>query len=152
MKYLITIFCLTLLNTDCAPNKTKLGALLPKAENTVFIYKKYSRGFYNEFQIGEEKIISYLNYQKTKVSEKSTEKKDWEYCLKLLNNIDLKAFLDLEAPSNLRQTDRVLHGTLSIEIFEKDFTASCHFDHGNPPERIKALVEHLLHISGAESR
>ena len=152
MKYLITIFCLTLLNTYCAPNKTKLGALLPKAENTVFIYKKYSRGFYNEFHIGEEKIISYLNYQKTKVSEKITEKKDWEYCLKLLNNIDLKGFSDLEAPSNLRQTDRVLHGTLSIEISEKDFTASCHFDHGNPPEKIKALVEHLLHISGAESR
>ena len=151
MKYIITIFCLTLLNTDCAPNKTKLGTLSPKAENTVFIYKKYSRGFYSEFHIGEEKIISYLNYQKTKVSEKITEKKDWEYCLKLLNNIDLKGFSDLEAPSNLRQTDRVLHGTLSIEIFEKDFKASCHFDHGNPPKKIKALVEHLLHISVAKS-
>ena len=151
MKYLITIFCLTLLNTDCASTKAGLSKIKPKAENNVFIYKKYSRGFYNEFHIGEEKITSYLNYQKTEISEKSTAKKEWEYCLKLLNDIDLQNFSDLKAPSNLRQTDRVLHGTLSIEIFEKDFTASCHFDHGNPPEKIKALVEHLLHISGAES-
>ena len=152
MKYLITIFCLTLLNTDCASNKVRVGAQFPEAENTVFIYKKYSRGFYNEFHIEKEKITSYLNYKKTKFSEKSIEKKDWKYCLKLLNNIDLKGFPYLEAPSNLRQTDRALHGALSIEIFEKDFTTSCHFDHGNPPEKIKALVEHLLHISGAETR
>ena len=71
MKYLITFFCLTLLNTDCTSNKLRLEAL-SKAKNTIFIYKKYSRGFYNEFQIGEEKISSYLNYQKTKFSEKKT--------------------------------------------------------------------------------
>ena len=56
MKYLITIFCLTLLNTDCASTKAGLSKIKPKAENNVFIYKKYSRGFYNEFHIGEEKI------------------------------------------------------------------------------------------------
>jgi|TARA_B100001093_G_scaffold181251_1_gene173991 hypothetical protein len=150
MKYLITFFCLTLLNTDCTSNKLRLEAL-SKAKNTIFIYKKYSRGFYNEFQIGEEKITSYLNYQKTKFSEKKTGKKNWEMCLKLLKDIDLTGFSDLEAPSNLRKTDRVLHGTLSLEVHEKDFTGSCHFDHGNPPKKIKALVEHLLHISGAES-
>ena len=42
--------------------------------------------------IGEEKITSYLNYQKTEISEKSTGKKHWEYCLKLLKDIDLKNF------------------------------------------------------------
>jgi hypothetical protein len=142
---------LTVLATDCASTKAGLSTLEPKAEKTFFIYKKYTRGFYNEFHIGEEKITSYLNYQKTEISEKSTGKKHWEYCLKLLKDIDLKNFSYLEAPSNLRQTDRVLHGVLTLKIKEKDFIASCHFDHGNPPEKIKVLVEHLLDISGAES-
>ena len=151
MKIFMTVFCLTVLTTDCASTKAGLSKVKPKAENNVFIYKKYSRGFYNEFHIGEEKITSYLNYQKTEISEKSTAKKDWEYCLKLLKDIDLKNFSDLKAPSDLRQTDRVLHGVLTLKIKEKDFIASCHFDHGNPPEKIKVLVEHLLDISGAES-
>jgi|TARA_B100001063_G_scaffold229143_1_gene241117 hypothetical protein len=151
MKIFITVFCLTVLATDCASTKAGLSTLEPKAEKTFFIYKKYTRGFYNEFHIGEEKITSYLNYQKTEISEKSTGKKHWEYCLKLLKDIDLKNFSYLEAPSNLRQTDRVLHGVLTLKIKEKDFIASCHFDHGNPPEKIKVLVEHLLDISGAES-
>ena len=151
MKIFITAFCLTLLTTNCSSNKARLSTLKPKIENNVFIYKKYSRGFYNEFRIGEEKITSYLNYQKTEISEKSTVEKDWEYCLKLLNDINLNNFSDLKAPSNLRQTDHVLHGVLTIKIKEKDFTASCHFDHGNPPEKIKVLVEHLLYISGSES-
>lgn len=151
MKIFITVFCLTVLATDCASTKAGLSTLEPKAEKTVFIYKKYTRGFYNEFHIGEEKITSYLNYQKTEISEKSTGEKHWEYCLKLLKDIDLKNFSYLKAPSNLRQTDRVLHGVLTLKIKEKDFIASCHFDHGNPPEKIKVLVEHLLDISGAES-
>ncbi len=151
MKIFITVFCLTVLATDCASTKAGLSTLEPKAEKTCFIYKKYTRGFYNEFHIGEEKITSYLNYQKTEISEKSTGKKHWEYCLKLLKDIDLKNFSYLEAPSNLRQTDRLLHGVLTLKIKEKDFIASCHFDHGNPPEKIKVLVEHLLDISGAES-
>tara|TARA_B100001059_G_scaffold100045_2_gene99681 strand:+ start:2092 stop:2550 length:459 start_codon:yes stop_codon:yes gene_type:complete len=151
MKIFITVFCLTVLATDCASTKAGLSTLEPKAEKTFFIYKKYTRGFYNEFHIGEEKITSYLNYQKTEISKKSTGKKHWEYCLKLLKDIDLKNFSYLEAPSNLRQTDRVLHGVLTLKIKEKDFIASCHFDHGNPPEKIKVLVEHLLDISGAES-
>lgn len=151
MKIFITVFCLTVLATDCASTKAGLSTLEPKAEKTVFIYKKYTRGFYNEFHIGEEKITSYLNYQKTEISEKSTGKKHWEYCLKLVKDIDLKNFSYLKAPSNLRQTDRVLHGVLTLKIKEKDFIASCHFDHGNPPEKIKVLVEHLLDISGAES-
>ena len=151
MKIFITVFCLTVLATDCASTKAGLSTLEPKAEKTFFIYKKYTRGFYNEFHIGEEKITSYLNYQKTEISEKSTGKKHWEYCLKLLKDIDLKNFSYLEAPSNLRQTDRLLHGVLTLKIKEKDFIASCHFDHGNPPEKIKVLVEHLLDISGAES-
>jgi hypothetical protein len=98
MKIFITVFCLTVLATDCASTKAGLSTLEPKAEKTFFIYKKYTRGFYNEFHIGEEKITSYLNYQKTEISEKSTAKKDWEYCLKLLNDIDLKNFSDLKAP------------------------------------------------------
>ena len=151
MKIFITVFCLTVLATDCASTKAGLSTLEPKAEKTFFIYKKYTRGFYNEFHIGEEKITSYLNYQKTEISEKSTGKKHWEYCLKLLKDIDLKNFSYLKAPSNLRQTDRVLQGVLTLKIKEKDFMASCHFDHGNPPEKIKVLVEHLLDISGAES-
>ena len=149
MKIFITFFCITLLTTDCASTKARLTNLKPKVENKVFIYKKYSRGFYNEFHIEEEKITSYLNYQKTKIFEKSTAEKDWEYSLKLLNDINLKNFSDLKAPSNLRQTDGVLHGVLTIK--EKDFIASCHFDHGNPPEKIKVLVEHLLYISSGES-
>ena len=72
----MTFFCLTVLTTDCASTKAGLSKVKPKAENNVFIYKKYSRGFYNEFYIGEEKITSYLNYQKTEISEKSTGKKD----------------------------------------------------------------------------
>ena len=149
MKIFITFFCMTLLTIDCASTKARLTTLKPKVENKVFIYKKYSRGFYNEFHIEEEKITSYLNYQKTKISEKSTAEKDWEYSLKLLNDINLKNFSDLKAPSNLRQTDGVLHGVLTIK--EKDFITSCYFDHGNPPEKIKVLVEHLLYISSGES-
>ncbi|MDG1778275.1 MAG: hypothetical protein P8H23_02900 [Flavobacteriaceae bacterium] len=146
MKTLLTFVCFTLLSTQCVSKKATNKQVDPNAKEVVFIYKYYTRGFYKEHHMNQEKIKTFLDYSKTKFTEKDVIPMDWTNALDLLTKIDLKEFENLEAPSSLRHTDRVQHGELTIKINNTTFR-SRNFDHGNPPKKIKSIVAQLLSMS-----
>ena len=146
MKTLLTFVCLTLLSTECVSKKALDNQVDSNSKEIVFIYKYYTRGFYKEHHVGQKKIITFLDYGKTKFTEKNVIPMDWTNALDLLTKIDLKEFENLEAPSSLRHTDRVQHGELTIKINNITFR-SRNFDHGNPPKKIKSIVAQLLSMS-----
>ena len=146
MKTLLTFICFTLLSTECVSKKALDNQVDPITKEVVFVYKYYTRGFYKEHHVAQEKIITFLDYGKTKFTEKEVIPMDWANAIDLLTKIDLTAFENLEAPSSLRHTDRVQHGELTIKINNTTFR-SRNFDHGNPPEKIKSIVTQLLTMS-----
>ena len=145
MKFLLSIFCFTLLNTQCATKKLNNSEHTSKKE-VVFLYKHHTRGFYKEHHITEENIKTYLDYQKKEFTKKEMTPMDWAKCLELLTKIDLDEFVKLEAPSGLRHADKAQHAELELKI-NKTTLRSREFDHGNPPKEIKPLVNHLLYLS-----
>ena len=152
MKTLLSFICLALLSTECVSKKTLDNQVDPNNKEIVFVYKYYTRGFYKEHHVGQEKIITFLDYAKTKFTEKDVIPMDWANAINLLTKIDLTAFENLEAPSSLRHTDHVQHGELTIKINNTTFR-SRNFDHGNPPEKIKSIVTQLLTmIEGSQNQ
>lgn len=144
MRILILLACCLLLSTQCASKKSaRIEAL---ANDTIeFVYKKHTRGFYREYHVRKNNIITYLDYNKTTSESKKTIPLDWVTCLNLLTPLDLEGISTLQPPSDLRATDRVLHAEVIITINDNTFRSS-NFDHGNPPEIIKPLVDHLIYM------
>lgn len=145
MKFLLSLFCFTLLNTQCATKKINNSENTSKKE-VVFVYIHHTRGFYKEYHITEENVKTYLDYQKKEFTEKEMTPMDWAKCLELLTKIDLVGFEKFEAPSDLRFGDAAQYAELTLIINNTTFK-SRGFDHGNPPKEIKPLVNHLLYLS-----
>ena len=146
MKFLFTLICFVFVNTKCASKRIKSSENITENKKAVFIYKHYTRGFYKEHHIKEDKILTYLDYQKKEFTEKEMTPMDWAKCLELLTKIDLVGFEKFEAPSDLRFGDAAQNAELTIVINNTTFK-SRGFDHGNPPKEIKPLVNHLLYLS-----
>lgn len=146
MKLMLSLLCFTFLNTQCATKNINDLGTTSDDKNAIFEYKYYTRGFYKEHHISEEKIITYLDYKKEKFVEKKITPLDWAKCLELLTQIDFDGFENLNAPSGLRHTDKVQHAELTLKINNSTFKSRA-FDHGNPPKDLKSLVDHLLYLS-----
>ncbi len=72
-------------------------------------------------------------------------KSQWDEIKELISKIDVDEIENLEAPSNGSHTDRALVATLSITIGDKTYE-SVNFDHGNPPNELKKLIDKLFEI------
>ena len=55
MKIFMTVFCLTVLTTDCDSTKVGLSTLKPKVENNVFIYKNTPEASTTSFTLEKKK-------------------------------------------------------------------------------------------------
>lgn len=106
-------------------------------------YETSTRGFFEIIWISQDSI-SFSKDRSLKVLETSNcPKKEWNGLLQLLQNIDIKSLEKLEAPSKKFQYDGAVMATLKIESEGNDYTTNI-FDHGNPPEEIKELVNKIL--------
>ena len=152
MKLFLCLLYITTINFQCASNKEVKKNYFNNEKNTVIKYKNHTRGYYKEYIFTKKRIKIYLNYQKTQFLEKDITPEMWQKCIDLVANLNLDEFKKLKSPSNIRQTDGVQHGELSLEIKDKNFKHTCYFDHGNPPAQLKDLVNYLLSISDMDSK
>ena len=72
-------------------------------------------------------------------------KGQWNEIKELVSEIDVDEIENLKAPSNGSHTDRALVATLSITIDNETYE-SVNFDHGNPPNELKKLIDKLFEI------
>ncbi len=108
-------------------------------------YEANTRGFYEKIWVKDGQL-SFTNQRTAKaVMTNSISKKNRDILLGFMQDIDAKSLPELEAPSKAFQYDGAAIATLKIENEEGIFLTSA-FDHGNPPQAIKPLVEKLLSI------
>ena len=147
MKFFFTVCLLIISNSSCIFNKS-IPAYNNKENDTLeIIYTQFSRGFFKEIHIEKSKITTYLNYQKTKIEEKTINQFDWDKGISYLQKIDRNKISKLKSPTNNRQTDKVHYAKLVILLNDKSKISSPDFDHGFPPDLIKPLVDFILNLS-----
>lgn len=146
MKILILIVSLLVLPTHCNNKQSSSTNNLKEQEQIITItYEANSRGFFEEIAISNDTVIICNDIHRKSYKTYTSKKQDWEDCLELLSKIDLEGLSKLEAPTSMRHIDGAAHATLTIKDGYKQIRSSS-FDHGHPPEEIKALVEKLLSI------
>ncbi|MBT8234752.1 MAG: hypothetical protein KJO04_01040 [Bacteroidia bacterium] len=74
------------------------------------------------------------------------EIEEWDVLLSLIEAIELKKLDDMEASTSLQEVDGAPIAGLMVKTMEKRFK-SPNFDHGNPPEEIKPLVNAVLELA-----
>ena len=143
MKLLFTIFSLILIPKDCNNLSSSFKELLKRQDTITITYLAVSRGFFEEISVSNNSfsICNDLNRKEYKTYECS--KKDWNESLELLSKINIQELPKLVAPTSMRQYDGAAHATLIIKDGDNKIKSNT-FDHGHPPEEIKALVEKLL--------
>ena len=71
-----------------------------------------------------------------------TSPEKWDKPLSLVKKIDVSDLKDLKSPSNKRFSDAALSAQLTITTTVNKYESS-DFDHGDPPNKIKKLVDEL---------
>ncbi|SNZ01336.1 hypothetical protein [Flagellimonas pacifica] len=116
-------------------------------DDYIIEYRTITRGM-SERIVVKEKIFIYHSTRNSKTTD-SLEIKDEQRArlVKLLEGLSFKGLPYLKAPSDKRLADAAAHAKLKISIKKRAYESSG-FDHGNPPEEIRDLVEYILNISG----
>ncbi len=116
-----------------------------KLSDIILTYEANTRGFYEKIWVKHGQL-SFTNDRLAKAVETHpVSKNDMKILLDYTEEIDPKSLPDLEAPSKAFQYDGAAIATLKIENSKDSYITSA-FDHGNPPQAIKALVEKLLSV------
>jgi hypothetical protein len=101
-----------------------------------------SRGIFNEIKITGNSV----SVQKSRNSEpviKELNSENKEDLIKKLEGIDITMLPELKAPTEKRFFDGAAHATLKITVDGKSYSTTS-FDHGFPPEEIKALCDDIV--------
>ena len=134
MKLYTKLIILLLLSSSCSAQKN----------NTLTInYEAYTRGNSVKIDVDSKQLI-YSNFEGEKVYTITDEQ--WKAIQKSIDNIDLNSIKDLKAPSTKSHTDAALIASIKIKNDDKTYESAT-FDHGNPPEKLKKLIDILFEIA-----
>ena len=148
MKLFVACFTLIALATNCNSKKTALNNSNENTsqQSTVTIsYSAHTRGFFQELILKQNSLTEFKDHEKTNAISSTLHAKDWDECVALLANINLKTLPNLKSPTNYRQYDGAPFAQLTI-IQKGETIQSSGFDHKYPPTELKPLVEHILSL------
>ncbi|WP_411894079.1 META domain-containing protein [Winogradskyella sp. A2] len=111
----------------------------------VIIYKALSRGSFDFIKISDSKISLSSDRELKEFNDYSCSNEDQNQLEELVNQLNLENLEKLEAPTDKRLFDGAPIATLTIIKNGMEKTTQS-FDHGHPPEEIKALVNKVLSI------
>jgi hypothetical protein len=137
MKLFTVILMSVFLSKSCeGQNKIDL-------KTAVLEYTANTRGFYQKITI-ENQMVSVSKDRSgndkpvaTKISDK-----DWKELAGYFETIDLDNLATLKAPSENRIVDAAAFADLKVTFKEITYQSNS-FDHGNPPESIKKLIDKI---------
>ena len=152
MKYYTLLLAIFLLNSCCASkkavntldNQNPITKKTLQNNDTTIEYSASTRGYFLSIAVNEE-LISIQNERDGKIVTKPCSEEIWSNLTTVLSAIDLTTISDLKAPTDARQYDGAPFGLLKIKQADNTYQSS-NFDHGFPPEEIKALVELILSL------
>jgi len=120
-------------------------------QNITIMYQASSRGSFEEISVSKDSFSVCNDIYRKLIKSFEYDVKEWNVCLELLNEIDVENLPKIKAPTSMRQYDGAPHATLTIKN-DAESIQSNSFDHGHPPEEIKALVEKLLSFKNMTSK
>lgn len=153
MKFLISLFAIVLITKECN-NKTvsESNSLNKKQEQYISItYQAATRGTFEEISVSKDSFSICNDRKRKDITYYKNTTKDWNECLELLAKIEVAKLPNLKAPTSMRQYDGAAHAILTIKNDKEEIRSNA-FDHGYPPEEIKALVEKLLSFNKLTSK
>ncbi len=112
-------------------------------QNITITYQASSRGSFEEVSVSKDSFSLCNDVYRKHIKSFKYDVNEWNACLELLKKIDVANLPKIKAPTSMRQYDGAPHASLIITN-GTEVIQSNSFDHGHPPEEIKALVEKLL--------
>ncbi|WP_158651329.1 hypothetical protein [Pseudotamlana carrageenivorans] len=113
-----------------------------------FEYLATSRNSYYKIRVIKNLVVVTKKQGKPGAPE-TLDASEWNHLLEILEAIQIEKIPDLKAPSKNYAFDGAAKTTLKISVNEHTYQTQA-FDHGNPPEALKALIAKLLVIAGYE--
>ena len=123
-------------------DNNKIVLIAHKKETYTLTYKAFSRGTYKEVHF-KKGSISYKNSLNSLPKSYTCSKEDLKKLNNFVSSIDVKNISKIESPSKAHQYDGAPGAVLSITKNDNEYKTVT-FDHGNPPEEIKELVNLML--------
>ena len=155
MKLLLYVFLMFVSTIECGAQKQQFipqnrGAATVKEKRQQktlkeITYLAVSRGLYLRITIANDSISFTNNSQVKSEVVYGIPQREKETLYSLINDINIKSLPHLQVPSTRHQIDGVAIATLGVTTANKAYKTSA-FDHGNPPEPIKSIVEKMLSI------
>ncbi|RYJ43985.1 hypothetical protein [Flavobacterium beibuense] len=145
MKKFAAIVLLALFAVSCA------SALKKESDKISFEYEAITRGSYKKIIVKQDTVITIKDRGLENVITKSLKNGEWNGILKSLEGIDLDALSEIKAPSVKHQVDAAPIANLKVIRGDKTYQSSS-FDHGNPPQEIKDVVEKIISASDLQKK
>ena len=113
---------------------------------TEITYSASTRGYFYQVMVMPTMMKVRMDRKSEDGQVYPIEIEDWDVLLSLIEAIELKKIDDIEPTTSWQEVDRAPMAGLVVKTMEKKFK-SPGFDHGNPPDEIRPLVEALLELA-----
>ncbi|MCK8523654.1 hypothetical protein M0D21_18870 [Aquimarina sp. D1M17] len=145
---MIAILSFFFLVVSCKEKKSSLGQQNNSAQETIseVVYEASTRGSFYKVIVNKNQVQKTKNRSASNFSSKTCSANEWKTVLSFTHTIDLNKIHELSAPTNQSARDVALHAKLKIITSSQTYT-SVGFDHGNPPEELKSLVNTILTLA-----
>ncbi len=142
---IIFSFLIALLTANQCSHKEKEQQSMPDME---IVYETSSMTKSDQIVINAEKVraINLLTQEKEERVLSNKERNELE---EALSQINLNTIGELKAPTNKRLYDGAPYAILIIRSENKEIK-SCGFDHGEPPQELKKLVDEIIRIGNSK--
>ncbi|SDS44913.1 hypothetical protein [Gramella sp. MAR_2010_147] len=111
-----------------------------------FSYETFTRGSSTMYTVTPKKVTVKSTGLNADENSNNIAADDWSALIEITNTIDVSKMSQLKAPSDSRASDAALHAILSVRKNDTIYKTNS-FDHGNPPEDVKPLVEAILRLA-----
>lgn len=140
MKKFAAIVLLALFAVGCA------SALKKESDKISFEYEAITRGSYKKVIVKQDTVITIKDRDLKDVVTAGLKNGEWNSLLKSLEGVNLEGLNEIKAPSVKHQVDAAPIANLKVIRGDKTYQSKS-FDHGNPPQEIKDVVNKIMAAS-----
>jgi hypothetical protein len=135
---LFTVILLSVFLSKSCTSQTKNDL-----KTAVLEYTANTRGFYQKITIENQKVsVSKDRSDNDKPVAAKISEKDWKELCGNFESMDLDSLATLKAPTEKRFHDGAAIANLKVVYKDQTYETEA-FDHGNPPAKIKKLVDKI---------
>ena len=113
---------------------------------TEITYTASTRGYFYQVMVMPTMLQVRMDRRSEDGQVYPIEVEEWDALLSQIEAIELKKLNNMESSTSWQEVDRAPMAGLVVKTMEKKFESPS-FDHGNPPEEIRPLVDALLELA-----